>query len=101
MATFEIDEYQGAAHDLGSAVDAYTAPITTQTPITTSASSQQTAVFNTNTGLVTFTANGGAVRVAIGANPTATATSKHLNNGQVWDVQIPEGQSYRAAVIDA
>ena len=100
MATFEVDQYQSPSYSYGSGSGVYSGLIDTE-QVTTSASSAQSAVFNDNTGMISVQAIGGAVRVEVGTNPTATATSKYLQDGENWDYEVPKGQSYRIAVIDA
>lgn len=99
MATFTINEYGGVGQSMGGVIPVFSNHITDQTAITTSASSQQSAAFNDRTGIVNVTAVGGAVRIKFGADPTATATSHYLPDGESLQYYTEGGD--KVAVIDA
>jgi hypothetical protein len=108
MAQLHIDEYNAKGEsysaESGRTPDTvYPKLVKTQNQITTSNASQPSAVFDDKTAFVSIRAVGGAVYVKIGKNPTAlnttTGGSKYLADGDVWDVDVNEGE--RVAVIDA
>lgn len=101
MATLlHIDEYS-ARHTFGnpSPETVYPKRVTTQAKITVSVTSQQSSAVNAATAFVSLRPVGGAVYVEIGANPTASATSKYLPDGVSYDVDIDPGD--KVAVINA
>jgi hypothetical protein len=100
MATFTINEFTSVGFAKGSTIPAYAGDQTDQTAITTSGTSQQSAAFSTATNLVRVTSVGGAVRIKFGSNPTATATSLYLADGDSFNY-CTSGQAYKVAVIDA
>jgi len=100
MATFTINEFSGVGYAQGSTIPAYAGEQTDQTAITTSGASQQSAVFAATTKAVRITSTGGAVRVKFGVNPTATAASMYLADGESFDY-VSSGAGWRVAVINA
>jgi hypothetical protein len=100
MASFTINEFNDIGYKQGSVVPAHAGTQTDQTAITTSGSSQQSAAFASTTSLVRVSASGGAVRVQFGANPTATANSLYLKDGDSFDY-ASLGIASKVAVIDA
>lgn len=105
MATIlHIDEYTGKGQGYKtsngkSPNTVYPKRVTTQPKLTVSGSSQQSAAVNASTAFVSIRPVGGAVYVALGANPTASATTKYLADGDVYDVHVDAGD--KIAVINA
>jgi hypothetical protein len=104
MTILHIDEYSAKGEvyspNSGKTPDTvYPKLVTTQAQITTSGSSQQSAVVNAATAFVSLRPIGGNVYVKIGSNPTAANTSKFLVDGDAWDVDVNPGD--KIAVIDA
>lgn len=100
MATFYINEFSDVGYKQGSTIPTYGGTQVDQPAITTSGSSQQSAAFNTATEVVRVKAVGGAVLVNFGANPTATANSTHLADGEVFEY-FTGGVAGKVAVINA
>ena len=100
MAVFTINEFSEVGYNQGSTIPAFSGEQTDQASITTSATSQQSAVFAATTKVVSVNASGGDVRIKFGQNPTATAASLLLTNGNSFDY-VTNGAANRVAVIDA
>lgn len=101
MATFRIDEYPtiGAQNDDVMPVP-YADGMVTQTAITTSGTSQQSAAFNAETTLIEVESIGTAVYIALGTDPTASSTTKYLAADRIYNFAVPKGESWKVAVID-
>lgn len=100
MASLTINEFDGIGYEKGSTIPAYAGEQTDQTAITTSGTSQQSAAFNTATKAVRVAVSGGNVRIKFGTNPTATAASMLLADGDSFDY-VSSGAPVKVAVIDA
>jgi ferric-dicitrate binding protein FerR (iron transport regulator) len=100
MATFTIHEFTDVGYKQGSTIPAFAGEQTDQTAITTSGTSQQSAAFAATTGAVRVTVTGGDVRIKFGEDPTATAASLLLADGESFDY-FSGGAGGKVAVIDA
>lgn len=100
MATITINEFNGIGYEHGSTIPVFAGDQTDQAAITTSGTSQQSAAFSSGTKVARVTAAGGAVRIKFGANPTATAASLYLADGDSFDF-FTGGSTVKVAVIDA
>lgn len=100
MASFTIHEFTDIGYMQGSTIPAFAGEQTDQTAITTSGTSQQSAAFGSTTGAVRVTVSGGDVRIKFGVNPTSTAASLLLADGNSFDY-FSGGAGNKVAVIDA
>lgn len=100
MATAYLREYADIAHTFSKTVQAPAEPsIATQTAITTSGTSAQSAAFNTNTRIIAIsTPAAQAVGVEFGENPTADANSLRLPANSVFFFGVKPG--HKVALID-
>jgi len=98
MATAYLREY--AAMGLAGALPSPQEPgITTQTAISTSATSAQSAAFDANTRFVAISSPASqAVGVAFGSNPTADANSLRLPANGLYFFGVKPGE--KVALID-
>ena len=99
MAVVSIVEYGAFAVGDGMASGwPLEPPHVVQTAITSFATSQQSAVFNSGTKVVRLTSDT-ALHYLVGANPTATTACTRLAAGQIIDLAVRKG--LRVAVIAA
>ena len=100
MTKLYITEFAREGRDtMGEDVDAMAvAGLVEQTPITVSGVSQQSAAFASSTTVVRLHAQV-AVSVAFGANPTATTSTMRIPLDGTEYFQVPQGQSFKVAVI--
>lgn len=100
MATVTINEFPNTGVQQGCVVPIFSGPQTDQAAITSSGTSQQSSTFAVSTEIVNISSYGGPVRVAFGSNPTATANSLLISDGQ--SIQYaPIGGTDKVAVINA
>lgn len=100
MTVVTINEFQSASIQQGGVVPIAAGAQTDQTAITSSGTAQQSAVFGINTKVVVVSAYGGSVRLAFGSNPTATANSLLLSDGQSREY-APIGGVDKVSIINA
>jgi hypothetical protein len=99
MATAFIREYADIAHTYSKSVQAGAEPANTDQTVTTSASSAQSAAFNTNTRVIAIsTPAAQAVACLFGDNPTATTSNLRLPANSIFFFGVKPGQ--KVALID-
>jgi acyl dehydratase len=80
VATFTIEEFRNDTTLGGFPTEP---PSVVQAPITTSGTSQQSAAFAGDTKWIAISSEA-AVRVALGTNPTASATTRYVTAGMSY-----------------
>jgi len=99
MAKLYISEYVDFPQQQGNLINAVKEPsIAEQTPVVIGGGSLQSAAFNVKTKCVRIHTDA-ICSIAFGTNPTATADSKRLAASQTEYFGVPEGQSFKVAVI--
>ena len=97
MSKLWIDEFEALGTDRNgrpTSVPQYP-PVASQTPITLSASSVQSAVFGATTRFVRLRADGIA-HIAVGTNPTATTNSSPFDANQAEFIGVSPGHRLAA-----
>lgn len=99
MATLYITEFNAIAGGMGGSSPQIAAqlPIAEQT-VAVGGGSLQSSAFNARTRFVRLSTDS-ICSVAFGTNPTATATKMRLAADNIEYFGVPEGQSYKVAVI--
>lgn len=73
-------------------------PVAVQSPITASASSQQSDALNARTNLVSIDSDE-KVHIAVGENPTATTDDLSVAAGGSREFEVAKGASLKIAII--
>ena len=102
MSIFNITEMKELGRDnMGNYIPVGNhGSVTTQEITAVSATPQQSAAFQTQTGFVRLNADVN-VRYAIGTNPTAAATSTRLPADVTEIIGVPRNKSYKISVRTA
>lgn len=97
MATLYISEYSDYIHSPDS-VQWASEPANTDQTVAIGVSSVASSAFKGNTKVVRLHTDA-ICSIAFGTSPTATATNKRLPANATEYFAVPEGQSYKVAVI--
>lgn len=99
MATVYVTEYARQARDAAgfTMVVADEPPLANQT-VAISASSVQSSAFNASTRFIRVSTDA-VCSIEIGANPTASATTRRMPANTTEYFGVPQGQSWKVAVI--
>lgn len=97
MATLYIAEYADAFNS-GGKIQVAAEPVNTEQTVAIAGASAQSAAFQSNTKLVRI-ATDVICSILFGTNPTATTAKKRMAADQVEYFAVPQGQSYKVAVI--
>ena len=104
MATLYITEFQAiaspaiGASQAGSNIQAMAQPPLAEQTVSIAAGSAQSSAFNVNTCIVRLHTDA-ICSVEFGTNPTSTAAKARMAANQTEYFGVPQGQSYKVAVI--
>lgn len=98
MSVLYVTEFSHPEYDNANVVQIAREPMVTDQTVSISGSSGSSAAFNTLTNLVRLETDS-ICSVVFGTAPTAATTNRRMNANDVEYFGVPQGQSYKVAVI--